>query len=200
MKTFTLGQPKQLRGGPVALRNAPPPTTTALKPVRAAKGAERVGRFLAAVAAVDGLGDAPTHDLVVYFPIREAKDEFLRRTGLWSHGDKYIEPDVFRSALQARDFRPPAPRKPQERQNAYRQQQAAFELATDTEFWFAVMFASAEDRDAFIASESASLPPVTDGRCRGLDLAAQIGLALETPLPKFAPPKTPNAKLMASAL
>jgi hypothetical protein len=159
-----------------------------------------VRRFFAAIAAVDALGDAPVHDLVVHFPIREAKDEFLRRTGLWSHGDKYLEPDVFRAALQARDFRPSAPRKPREQQNAYRQQQAAFELATDTEFWLAVMFDSAEERDAFIATESASLPPVTNGRCRGLELAARIGLTLETPLPKFAPPKVPNAKLVAVAL
>ncbi len=200
MKTFTLGQPRQLRGGPIALRNASPPTTAAAKPARPTKGAERVQRFLDAMAAVDGIPEQPVCDLIVHFPIREAKDEFLRRTGLWSHGDKYLEPGVFRAALQAQDFRPPSPRKPQEHQNAYRQQQAAFELATDTEFWFAVMFDSAEERDAFIAGARDLLPAVADGRCRGVDLATHIGLTLETPMPKFAPPKVPNAKLVAVAL
>jgi hypothetical protein len=39
-----------------------------------------------------------------------------------------------------------------------------------------------------------------DSDSLSFELAARIGLTLETPLPKFAPPKVPNAKLVAVAL
>jgi hypothetical protein len=77
-------------------------------------------------------------------------------------------------------------------QDRARQEQARFELATDTEFWFSVYFQSREQKEAFLKA----LEWLTSGDkyLNGLELAEAMGIELpKVSLPK---PRPFNRKLL----
>jgi hypothetical protein len=166
---------------------------------------------------VDIMHEAGTHEwpyVCVVLQNMQMMLEFLKKSGLLSLGDKYIDgikgiPIMVgnrrpRFIPRIKEKKQPVPVDESKDETGYRSRKAAednrFEDAVNSAFWFCITFPTEEKRREMLPMIGIDPDDPKLPYCDGMELAASLGIELETPVPPFASHAKPWKELVEMAM